>query len=388
MSYQILFENAIKSYNEGNLDDAEAIARELLQVMPDEPQIKKMLALVAFEKELFEQSSELFYELLSVDPNSPELLFKLAQSLEGLGRFSEAIDYYDKALLITPDDSQIHYGKGVALQSMGQIDSARQEYQTSLDLDGSNWQALLGLATIEPEKGEELLNKAMVLSPNNPFVMYHLALLYKDTGKQSEALSLMKQVCDIYPHPKMLTTLAMLYDIDGNEVKAIEIYDNILNDNPYDSVVANLKAETLVKKGDFSMAKSLLIQVIDYCKNDLDTFANLGAIAHKQGLTLEAIEYYRKAIEINPETPEVLLNLAFILYEQEELDEAIGMFFNVLRLNADIPNLEQGLFDAISDYIKIDAENAHKLVRLWLKGKPDSQKAQELEQKIQQSSHN
>ncbi len=381
MSYQIIFENAINFYREGELDKAESLARELLQSMPEEPQIKKMLGLIAYEKEFYEQSAEIFYDILSTDKNNPEILLNLAQTLEAWGKHSEALDYYEKIIEINPSEIACYYGKGVCLQSLNELSQAKKAYEKALSIDENCYQALLGLASLETEdvkKALNILKKALEVSPKNPFVLYQTAQIHKQEKDYESAFIAIEAAVSEYPHPKMKELLGVLYDLKGEEEKAFETYNQILNEHNNYIPATILISEIYVRRGDLKKAKEVLKNALEWDKNNIDVLINLGIIAHKQGLLLEAIENYRKVIEINPNIPEVLLNFAFILHEQGDLDEALGMYFNVLSMKKDIPNLDKGLFEAISDYIEIDKVNAKKLADLWLKEQPENAFAQKI----------
>ncbi len=385
MSYQILFQNAVKLYEDGDFDSAESIVREILLAMPEEIQAKKLLGFIAFEKELHEQAAEIFFEILISDSQNIEITLKLAQTLEGWGKYSEAIDYYDKALLSNQNDLSALYGKGVCLQSLGQIEKAKLLYEQAIAMDPQNWQALLGLASIEEgnkEKSLEYIQKAYDASPDNPFILYQFADFYKRDKKYEDAIRYIEHASEIYPHPRMQDLMAQLYYKTNQVDKAERILTEIIKKDPSYVPAYSSLALILIDKTDFKTAKKTLQTSLEYDRNYIDAYVNLGAIAHKQGLLLEAIENYRKALDINPQTPEALLNLGLILHEQGDLDEALGMYFNVLSIDPETPNIDNALFESISDYIQTDKENAKKLAELWQKASPASELAKVISKQL------
>jgi tetratricopeptide (TPR) repeat protein len=62
-----------------------------------------------------------------------------------------------------------------------------------------------------------------------------------------------------------------------------------------------------------------------------------------QGLWDEAIDAYRKAIEINPGNPQTHYDLGFCLYKKEMLDEATEEFKTAIALNAGFVSAYQAL---------------------------------------------
>ncbi len=380
MSNQIIFEQAISAYNLGDLEEAENLARELLLSIPEEPQVQKLLGFIAYDKELYEQACDIFFNLLRNDSHDSELTLKLANSLEGWGKYSEALDYYERAILQNPNEALGYYGKGTTLQSLGRAEEARTAYNETLSIEKDNWQALLGLASLESSHSPtalEFLNRANNLSANNPFVLYQLAIFYKEDDL-TLALNYIEQAIDLYYHPKMQLLQGFLYYQKQDITKALEIYDEILENYPNYILALGGKADILADIGEYSKAKELLTKAVNYDKEYLDGWINLGSLAQRQGLDLEAIENYRKAIHLASQAPETLFNLGLLLQEQGELDEAIGLYFNVLNIDTNFPNLDLALYRAILEYSSIDKESALKLGELWKKSSPNSTKAKEL----------
>ena len=82
----------------------------------------------------------------------------------------------------------------------------------------------------------------------------------------------------------------------------------------------------LYEKRDFRAAEPILEQVAATGTKFADVFDMLGVIAHQRGDTIAAEERFRRAVAINPNYTEALLNLAITLNDRRKYDEAREVF--------------------------------------------------------------
>jgi tetratricopeptide (TPR) repeat protein len=66
---------------------------------------------------------------------------------------------------------------------------------------------------------------------------------------------------------------------------------------------------------------------------DVDVLTNLGVVLHGRGMYEEAIGYYRRAEEIDPDDPVLHANCGRALYDLGRFDEAIGSFKRARELD-------------------------------------------------------
>nr|2AVP_A Chain A, synthetic consensus TPR protein [Methanothrix harundinacea 6Ac] len=64
-----------------------------------------------------------------------------------------------------------------------------------------------------------------------------------------------------------------------------------------------------------------------------EAWYNLGNAYYKQGDYDEAIEYYQKALELDPRSAEAWYNLGNAYYKQGDYDEAIEYYQKALELD-------------------------------------------------------
>jgi len=108
------------------------------------------------------------------------------------------------------------------------------------------------------------------------------------------------------------------------------------------------------------------VQVTD--KNYL-AYNNLGFYLSHQGRAAEAMEYYRRSLEINPNYEDALNNLGYALAGQKKYVEAIGFYEAALRVRPFQAEVHNNLGNALSEVGRIDEAIQHYWVTL--REKPD-----------------
>jgi len=76
---------------------------------------------------------------------------------------------------------------------------------------------------------------------------------------------------------------------------------------------------------------------------DVDALIKLGTVYQNQGQIDKAIEQFKKAIEIDPNSMLAHSNLAYIYEGQGKIDEAIAEFKELLRIKPDFPQIHVGI---------------------------------------------
>ena len=77
MGYDLLFQQAIKLHEQGRLDEAENIYRQILETAPTNPDVLNLLGLIAQAKGRHAQAVELFYQAVKNAPSHAPFYFNL-----------------------------------------------------------------------------------------------------------------------------------------------------------------------------------------------------------------------------------------------------------------------------------------------------------------------
>jgi Flp pilus assembly protein TadD len=211
------FSDAVRCYQVGGLQQAEAICRRILDGQPQHGDALDLLGVVSHRKgesgaalacfaraitvnarnpmyrnhkgvvhkdrgELVEATT-CFREALQLDPKYAEAHNNLGAALEGQGKMIEALAHYREAVRLKPDFVEAHNNLGFALQDRGEIAEGLAHYREALRLRPTFAEAHNNLGLLLQEQGhlEEAMAsfaRAVASEPERAQVHWNRALLW------------------------------------------------------------------------------------------------------------------------------------------------------------------------------------------------------------------
>jgi len=123
----------------------------------------------------------------------------------------------------------------------------------------------------------------------------------------------------------ILLSLAQISMEKGDDVKAIELINEVRATNPTDITLIQVEADIVYKQGNIERYNELMQEMIAVDPNNPDLYNNLGVASAKLGLKEKAIEYYKKSIALKPDNTGAQINIAvLILGGEAELNEKMN----------------------------------------------------------------
>jgi len=209
-------------------------------------------------------------------------------------------------------------------------------------------------------------------------------------------------------HSQAANYVARVYFQEGKFDKSKEIYERLLSRNSNDKDTLYNLGVVMYKLGDLNKAEEYLLKVINLDPT-YESALNLLRVIYKQlgkedkikeiplndkvyvqkGLEAYnnknysiAIEYFKKALSYNPNSPEIMNNIGACLFMLNKYDEAIAWFKKALELKKDYVQAYGNLTYA---YIqKGDLVSAEDTVNEGLKYAPNDENLKELKKKIEE----
>lgn len=152
----------VSAQNQGKMDDAIKIAQDILDKNPGE--VSAMLSLAEAyvnkgssdhkEAEYAPKALEIIDQVLVKDSNNSEAYRIQGYAYEIQEKFDESIKSYDKSLEIKPSDLTYN-SRGHAYELMGQYQLAQDDYEKGYELNSENPNIQMNLARIYLSKGDE-----------------------------------------------------------------------------------------------------------------------------------------------------------------------------------------------------------------------------------------
>ena len=116
---------------------------------------------------------------------------------------------------------------------------------------------------------------------------------------------------------EIVKNIALIYGMKGETEKAKAAFANARKSNPNDVNLIVSEAEVYLKAKDMVKYKELIKEAVQKSPTDAVLFFNLGVVTSESD-PAEAVNYYKKAIEINPKYIDPYINLGVLTLKDEQ----------------------------------------------------------------------
>lgn len=285
-------------------------------------------ASLAMNQEQHDEAIQLYKEVLNKNPNVPGALLSLAQAYQKTGHQRELIAYLKSLLQKNPN-------LDVAYQVLAMA------YATE-----KNW--------LEAEK---LLQEKLKRNPKDALAYALLARLYADQGKDAEVeMTYRNGLSALGDNLQLMVERAKFYVVKRDFGKAIDAYQEIVNEFPENDEAANNLADLLVThQADDKESIARALALVERFKDSpnaavQDTY---GWVHLKSGDLEKALPALKRAVEVAPKDAAVRYHLG-AAYQQHgdtsaaisELEKSLalaqeqGVFFEIERAKALLKQLQ------------------------------------------------
>jgi tetratricopeptide (TPR) repeat protein len=276
---------AVALINQGKLQEAEALYRELITAGTNNHIIYGNLAAICGMQGRFDELIELLRKTLQLNPNYPDAHNNLGIALKGQGELTAAIASYKKALELKPNYPEAHNNLGNALKEQGDLTAAIAAYK-----------------------------QALALNPNYPDAHNNLGIALKEQGDLTAAIAAYKQALALNPnYPDAHNNLGVALKEQGDLDAAIARYNTAIHLKPNYPEAHNNLGNALKEQGDLDAAIASYNTAIHLNPNYPEAYNNLGNALEEQGDLDAAIAQYNTAVEINPNHPEAHWNASLTM---------------------------------------------------------------------------
>jgi tetratricopeptide (TPR) repeat protein len=278
-------------------------------------------------------SVEAYNHGLQLQPSSIQGLSGLAQTYVRMGKTAEAQQLLQRVIAANPHSANDLLLAGELFLDSGDPQKALPMLQRGDALRPSaRGDLLLAKAYVrlkQPDKAQQMLQRARNRAPNNPDVLRSVAGYYRDSRDYKNAIAALLQVRQ--RTPDYLAELAYTYQVAGQVDNAARTYAQAANAQPQQLNLQISAAQSLVNANQLAQAQQFLNRAAGLDPNHYRIFALRGDIARIQGQTAEAIRQYDQAIRNVPQSPqegvlypiELRMTLAQ-LYRDDDNEAAAG----------------------------------------------------------------
>ncbi len=243
----------------------------------------------------------------------------IGNELAEQGKLGEAIAQCRKALAISPDYPEARNTLGNIFAKQGKLEEAVANYRAAAEADRTYADPRNGLGSVLVKQGkfaeaEIQCREALKLAPMHLPAMYSLATALHSQGKLDEAADYYRQILAL--DPRLFTPRRLLGNIlvaQGKTDEAIGQLQLALKIRPEDADTRTVLGLVLLDKNRADEAVDQFRQATRLqATNSLANY-QLALIHQERKETRAAIERFRLALRAQPDWPESLNNLAWLL---------------------------------------------------------------------------
>jgi tetratricopeptide (TPR) repeat protein len=198
--------------------------------------------------------------------------------------------------------------------------------------------AMLNIYNKNYHNAEHFLLKALELDENSYFLNYKIANFYLHFGKVEKAIHYCEKALIIKPdYEKAHEFLASIYAATNNITGAINEYKTLLKYKPDNAVFMLNYGLFLLKAEKFQEAKIIFKKIIKNkdLKYKIMGYYYLGKVYAKIKLYNEAINYFKKTINLKPDFSRAYYDIALVYELQGNTKKAYNYYLKILKIDPD-----------------------------------------------------
>lgn len=260
------------SLQTNHIDDAEQYLKRTLELQPRYDQARLYLGQVAEQRKQYGQAVEWYGQVqpgeyyfeaqtrLSVaiarqgnvdaarrhlhglraenDQQRVQLVLTEEQMLREANQFRESLKVLSAALSGNSRDKDLLYARALTAEKLNMLELVESDLRIILKDDPKNVNALNALGytladrTNRFEEAHSLLQQAVSLKPEDPFILDSLGWLYYRMGKNVESVKYLKRALEMRPDAEIAAHLGEVLWVTGNRNEAESVWDRALRDTP------------------------------------------------------------------------------------------------------------------------------------------------------------
>ena len=333
------FKLAIEEQKKNNLNIAEKIYEEILEIEPNHLESICYLATIFAQTKRTSLAKNFFLRAIEINPNNPRINNNLGNVSLQLGESQNALRYYEKAIKSKPNYPDAHINLGIAFKSLKKNEQALSCFEKAIKIQPEYIRSYNILGRTLKELGEYskaliCYEEAIKINPENTMLLYGILDLFTSIQfsnlTENNTRSFKKLILFLFKnnnidHSKIFNNAKLLIFVNTSQQEI----EKIINSN---SLLLNNKVIKKLLKEEFF---HLILQKTFLTDRFLETL----------------VTRIRKEILLSLEKKENILseyyNFIFSLAEQCFLNEYV--FFQSEEENKNIINLEKKILNNIEN---------------------------------------
>ncbi len=317
----------------GLVTESEAAHKAALEVLPDFIDAQINLGILYLDQNRLAEAEQRLEKTIQSNPDHPGAHFYLGEVLAKHGQATTAITHYKQSLSLQPNNIPTLDKLGNAYGETGQYHQAADCFKQILTLANLadpaqliSYRYKLGLSQFHlKEYGQAIDCHQKILETHPDYAESHhdLGMIYQRQNKMALAQQHFKRAIELNPDKAMFycnfaKLTAAQSDIDAtlfNYRKAIELAPQMLE--AYRGL-----AEFCHRHKDHGKAIETLLPALEKYPDNIDITFDIGIYYENWGRPDEALPYYEKVLELDPDNQEAQASVAAVRILEGRYDDA------------------------------------------------------------------
>ena len=227
-------EIALQHHQSGNLQQAEAMYRQVLAQQPRNADALHLLGVLAHQVKQSEIAIEYINQAIQIDPRNPNFYNSLGEANRALGNLDRSISSYKQAIQIQPRYVEAHCNLGIALQAQGETEAAIQSYRQALQIQPQIARIQNNLGVLLKQQGRldasiDAYQKALQIQPDYLIALNNLGVALEAKGEIKQSIAIYNRAIELYPNSEdAYKNLGDALQSDHQIDRAIESYERAI----------------------------------------------------------------------------------------------------------------------------------------------------------------
>jgi tetratricopeptide (TPR) repeat protein len=303
-----LIQHAVAYQRLGQLDEAEALYRRVLDTQPDHFDALHLCGTLMQQRGRPADALRLIGAALSANGKSASAHSNYGLVLAALGRAEEALASYARAIALKPDHAEALYNQGNALAMLGRYDEA--------------------LAS---------LGEALARRPNYAAALINRAQVLQRLGRLRDAINSFDRAFALAPpNADALVARGNLHYELGSFAAALSDYDRALSLRPDAAPLHNNRGNALRELSRHADALASFDRAIALKPHYDEAHNNRGNAQLEMNRPAQALADYERALSIKPDSTDALVNRASALRYLNRFDDALASLDRAIALDPEL----------------------------------------------------
>jgi predicted O-linked N-acetylglucosamine transferase (SPINDLY family) len=339
---QLMLQQAIQAFQDGNFDRADSTLKRVLQVDKKNLPALHVLGLIKASQANFIEAADLLGRAARIQPNDASIQYNLAKALSDCGLDRESMPHHKKAVQLAANNPEAWLNYGKSASSLGRYSDALDCFSKALSLNPSFAEAALnkGATLKELQRYEEAIvfaELALEIKPNLIQAWSNKGTALTQLNRYCEAIECYDKVLSLQPdNAEGWSNKGLaLYALERYD-EAMRCYDKVLSLQPDNAEGWSNKGLTLHALERYDEAITHFDKALILKSEYSQAWFNKGVTLDELKLNEEALAHYDKALSLKSEYGEAWFNKGVTLYGLQHYDEAIECYEKVISLKSDI----------------------------------------------------